>query len=278
MNIPPNSSLLVDGNAYMYRFFYGREPRYNHEGRATHVVYNFMSFARRLVQFQKPRRLVFVFDAPGDNFRHELYSDYKSHRDPMPDELRHQIDDIKQAIRLLGIPLIEMPDVEADDAIASLSTLLSALDERVFIYSLDKDLLQLVNDKVHMVNDRKGIVMDGDFVMDKYGIEPHRIVELLALTGDEADNIPGVAGIGQVTAAKLINQWGDIENIITNAHWVKGVVGNKLRKGTEDLRLSLKLTKLKEDLFSEEILPHIEFVPEDKASIHTFCKQMGFIE
>ena len=260
----------------MYRFFYGSEPRYDQAEQPVHVIYAFMSYARRLLTQFKPSQLVFVFDAKGENFRHELYPEYKSHRDPMPDDLACQIDEIKSAIQLLGVPILEQPDVEADDSIASLANLYASMGEQVYIFSLDKDLMQLVNHKIKMVDDRKGVIMDADYVTDKYGIEPARIVEMLALTGDEADNIPGVEGVGVVTAAKLINQWGNIDNIIKNSHWVKGVIGNNLRRGEEALRLSQELTRLKTDLFDSEVLHQLHLLPEDKYSVFHFCQQKGF--
>ncbi|NNJ72693.1 MAG: hypothetical protein HKP09_05880 [Enterobacterales bacterium] len=276
MQINQHSTLLIDSNAYMYRFYFGSEPRQDHAGNSVHVIYSFMSFARRLLQQYKPERMVFVFDAEGENFRHELYNEYKSHRDPMPEELASQITHIQRALKLLGIPVLEQPQVEADDAIASLANVISARDEQVYIFSLDKDLMQLVNPNVAMVDDRRGNLMDENYVRKKFGIEPERVVEMLALTGDDADNIPGVEGVGQVTAAKLINQWGDIDNILANSHWVKGVIGNNLRKGEERLRLSLKLTQLKIDLYDESIMKQLKLYPEDKVSIHHFCNDMGF--
>jgi DNA polymerase-1 len=276
LQVQPNSSILVDSNAYMYRFFYGSEPRHNQDGNPVHVIYAFMAYARRLLQAFRPEQLVFVFDAPGENFRHELYPEYKSHRDPMPEDLAGQIDHIKQALRHMGIPIVEEHGVEADDSIASLSKLLSDRGDTVYIFSLDKDLMQLINSQVYMVDDRKGILIDSDYVTNKYGIEPARIVEMLALTGDEADNIPGVEGIGVVTAARLINQWGSIENIIQNSHWVKGVVGNNLRRGVDSLRLSQELTQLKTSIFDQSIFHRLHILPEDKYSVHHFCRSMGF--
>lgn len=276
MQIHHNSTLLIDSNAYMYRFYFGSEPRADDAGNAVHVIYAFMSFARRLLQQYKPRRMVFVFDAHGENFRHELYDEYKSHRDPMPEDLANQIMHIKRALKLLGIPVLEQPEVEADDTIASLAKVISGMQEQVYIFSLDKDLMQLVNSQVSMVDDRKSRLIDEDFVRNKYAIDPHRVVEMLALTGDDADNIPGVEGVGTVTAAKLINQWGDIDNILANSHWVKGVIGNNLRKGEDALRLSIKLTKLKDDLFDTTIINELKLYPEDKVAIHHFCHDMGF--
>lgn len=274
--IKEHSTLLIDSNAYMYRFFYGTEPRHCPDNNPVHVVYAFMGYARRLLQQYKPKRLIFVFDADGKNFRHELFSEYKSHRDPMPTDLASQIEPIKKAIELLGIPLIEQPEVEADDSIASLAKVLASESNPVYIFSRDKDLMQLINDHVFMVDEKKQQVIDRDVVFDKFGIEPERIVQMLALMGDEADNIPGVDGIGAVTAAKLINQWGSVDKIVENSHWLKGAVGNNLRRGVDALRLSEKLTQLKIDLYSSDIKESFHLLPEDKYQVHLFCKKLGF--
>ncbi len=277
VNITHNSTFLVDSNAYMYRFFYGTEPRLDPDNNAVNVVYSFMGYARRLMQQYKPKRIVFVFDAHGTNFRHELYPEYKSHRDPMPEDLSCQIENIKQAISLMGIPVMEEPDVEADDCIASLAKIFASRGDKVYIFSRDKDLMQLINNQVFMVDEKKQQVIDSSVVQDKYGIEPEKIVQMLALMGDEADNIPGVDGIGAITAAKLINQWGSIDKIIENSHWVKGTVGNKIRKGVDALRLSEQLTALKTDLYEDAITSSLNLLAEDKYQVYHFCRRLGFI-
>ena len=277
VDIAKNSTFLVDSNAYMYRFFYGTEPRLDPQNNSVNVVYAFMGYARRLIQQYKPERLVFVFDAHGENFRHELYPEYKSHRDPMPEDLATQISHIKEALELLGIPVMEQPDVEADDCIASLAKIFAGLGDSVYIFSRDKDLMQLINDQIYMVDEKKQLVIDRNHVHDKFGIEPDKIVQMLALMGDEADNIPGVDGIGAVTAAKLINQWGSIDKIIENSHWVKGSVGNNIRKGVDALRLSEQLTELKTDLYSDDISTSLNLLAEDKYQVHHFCRRLGFI-
>ena len=129
-----------------------------------------------------------------------------------------------------------------------------------------------------MVDEKKQLIVDRNVVLDKFGIEPEKIVEMLALMGDEADNIPGVEGIGAVTAAKLINQWGSIEKIISNSHWVKGSVGNNLRRGVDALILSEKLTQLKTNLYSDQISERLHLLAEDKYKVHHFCRRLGFIQ
>ena len=269
----PNSTILIDGNAYLYRFFHGSEPRYRKNGEPTHVIYSYMTFLRTCLFRYKPGRLIVVFDAPGKNFRHELFPEYKSHRNPMPDELRAQIKPVKEAITLLGIPLIEIPGVEADDSLASLAVRYAKTGDMSYIFSLDKDLTQLISENIQVVHDRKQLLLDTDFIIKKYGVKPKQIIDLLALTGDDADNIPGVEGVGLKTAAKWLQTWGTVENIIANAHWVKGKVGEHLRSSVDKLILSKELTRIRIDLPLEIDNSEGELIPEDRAGINFFCEE-----
>jgi len=275
-SLKPNSTILIDGNAYLYRFYHGSEPRFRSNGEATHVIYSYMIFLRTCLFRYKPERLIVVFDAPGTNFRHELFADYKAHRNPMPDDLRSQIEPVKQAINLLGIPVIECPDVEADDSIATLAVTYAEKGDMNYIFSLDKDLTQLVSDKIHIVHDRKRLILNSDFIIEKYGVQPKQIIDLLALTGDDADNIPGVEGVGLKTAAKLLQTWGTVENIIANAQWVKGKVGINLRNSIDKLLLSKQLTTIRLDVPLSLEQNSAELAPEDKAGISHFCEQYEF--
>ena len=272
-NLKENSTLLIDGNAYLYRFYHGSEERYKQNGELTHVIYTYMVFLRTCLYKYKPKRLIVVFDAPGKNFRHELFSDYKAHRHPMPDDLRYQIEGVKKAISLLGIPIVEIPKVEADDSLATLAIRFAADEEMSYIFSPDKDLTQLITHNIHIVLDRKRIIINKEYIVTKYGVEPEKIIDLLALTGDAADNIPGVEGVGLKTAAKLLQTWGTVENILTNSHWVKGKVGENLRNSVDKLLLSKKLTTIKTDVVISEEQYYCELTPEDKAGISLFCDE-----
>ena len=189
----------------------------------------------------------------------------------MPDELRMQIEPVKRAISLLGIPLIEIPGVEADDSLATLAIRYAENGDMNYIFSLDKDLTQLVCENIRIVHDRKRLLIDSQFVLKKYGVEPVQIIDLLALTGDDADNIPGVEGVGLKTAAKLLQTWGTVENIIANAHWVKGKVGEHLRNSVEKLMLSKELTRIRIDVPISLDQNEGELTPEDKTGINSFC-------
>ncbi|PCJ46597.1 MAG: hypothetical protein COA74_13355 [Gammaproteobacteria bacterium] len=275
-SLQPNSTILIDGNAYLYRFYHGSEPRFRGNGEPTHVIYSYMMFLRTCLFRYKPERLIVVFDAPGTNFRHQLYAAYKAHRHTMPDDLRSQIEPVKRAITLLGIPVIEIPNVEADDSLATLALNYAKKGDMNYIFSLDKDLTQLISDKVHIVHDRKKLILDADFIKNKYGVYPDQIIDLLALTGDDADNIPGVEGVGLKTAAKFLQTWGTLENIIANAHWVKGKVGDNLRKSIDKLLLSKQLTTIKLDVPLSLGPNEAELTPEDKAGIRKFCDEYEF--
>ena len=272
-NLKENSTLLVDGNAYLYRFYHGSEERYKQSGELTNVIYRYMVFLRTCLFKYKPKRLIVVFDAPGKNFRHELFSDYKAHRHPMPDDLRYQIAPVKQAVALLGIPIVEIPKVEADDSIATLALRYAVNEDMSYIFSPDKDLTQLITPNIHIVLDRKRLIIDKDYIVAKYGVEPEKIIDLLALTGDAADNIPGVEGVGLKTAARLLQTWGTVENILANSHWVKGKVGENLRNSVDKLLLSKKLTTIKTDVSISEEQHYCELTPEDKVGITQFCKE-----
>ena len=272
-NLQASSTILIDGNAYLYRFFHGSEPRYRSSGEPTNVIYSYMVFLRTCLLRYKPSRLIVAFDAPGKNFRHDLFPEYKSHRHPMPDDLRVQIKPVKIAINLLGIPIIEIPGVEADDSLATLAVRYASNGDMNYIFSLDKDLTQVISEKIQVVHDRKRLVLDSEFIINKYGVNPEQIIDLLALTGDAADNIPGIEGVGLKTAAKLLQTWGTVENIIANAHWVKGKVGEHLRNSVDKLTLSKELTRIRTNVELNLGQNGGELIPEDKAGINIFCEE-----
>jgi len=276
-NLKTNSTLIIDGNAYLYRFFHGAEPRYTSDGKATHVIYSYMVYIRTCLSRYKPKRLIVVFDAPGKNFRHALFPAYKEHRNPMPEELASQINASKSAIRFLGIPVVEIEEVEADDTIGTLAKYYAEQGEMTYIFSIDKDLTQLVTENIHIVHDRKRLILDRDAVIEKFSVPPELIIDLLALTGDDADNIPGVEGVGIKTAAKMIQTWGSVENILANSHWVKGKVGDNLRNSVDKLTLSKKLTTIRLDVLVEVTNNCLELIPEDKFGIRKLCTKYEFI-
>jgi DNA polymerase-1 len=199
---------------------------------------------RRLLVDYQPDALAVVFDAPGKTFRHEQFADYKAHRLPLDPELVQQIEPLHACIRALGLPLLQISGVEADDVIGTLTRQATAQGLPVLIVSGDKDLAQLVDDQVRLLDTMKNVITDAAGVEEKFGVPPARIVDWLALVGDASDNIPGVSGVGKVTAAKWLSQYGSLDALIADAAHITGKIGDKLRAGLAQLPLSRRLATL----------------------------------
>ena len=236
-----NTLYLVDGSSYIYRAFHALPSLTNSSGEPTGALLGVANMLRRLLKDAVTDNIAVVFDAKGPNFRHELYDQYKANRPPMPLELRQQIEPIHEIVRLLGFPLIQVPGVEADDVIGTLANRAGAEGIECVISTGDKDMAQLVNDHVTLVNTMTNTWMDSDGVVQKFGVTPAQIVDFLALTGDKSDNIPGVEKCGPKTAAKWLNQWHDLEGVMANASDMKGKIGQYLRDALEILPLSQDL-------------------------------------
>ncbi len=191
--------ILVDGSSYLFRAFHALPPLTNSKGLNTGAAKGVIGMLKRLQADNPNDQLVVIFDAKGPTFRNEIYSDYKANRPPMPEELREQIEPIHNVIRAMGLPLISISGVEADDVIGTLSEMATAEKRPVLISTGDKDMAQLVNDYVTLVNTMTQVVLDRDGVVEKFGVPPELIIDLLALMGDSVDNIPGVAGVGEET-------------------------------------------------------------------------------
>ncbi|MGD8384554.1 MAG: DNA polymerase I [Lysobacterales bacterium] len=235
---------LVDGSSYLYRAYHALPNLTNSQGEPTGALLGVANMLRRLVNTAQSRNIAVVFDAKGPTFRHEMYADYKANRPPMPTELRQQIEPVHDIVRLLGLPLIEVPGVEADDVIGTLAAQAAAAGTDCVISTGDKDMAQLVNDRVTLVDTMKDTHMDAEAVKKKFGVEPDQIVDFLALTGDKSDNIPGVEKCGPKTAAKWLNQWRDLEGVMAHADDVKGKIGENLRAALDILPLSKALATI----------------------------------
>ncbi len=246
---PANASplILVDGSSYLYRAFHVPELQSltASSGQPTGAVYGVVNMIRKLLSKEHPSHIAVVFDAKGKNFRHELYSDYKANRPPMPDELRVQIEPLHAVIRALGLVLISEPNVEADDVIGTLASQAVDQGHEVLISTGDKDMAQLVNDQVTLVNTMTNAKLDTAGVEKKFGVAPHQIIDYLALTGDKSDNVPGVPGVGPKTAAKWLNEFGSLEQIASQADSITGKIGEKLRAHLEQLPLSHELVSIR---------------------------------
>jgi DNA polymerase-1 len=246
--------ILVDGSSYLFRAFHALPPLTNSKGMNTGAAKGVIGMLKRLQADNPADQLVVIFDAKGPTFRNDIYSEYKANRPPMPEELREQIEPIHNVIRAMGLPLISISGVEADDVIGTLSVMAAAQRRHVLISTGDKDMAQLVNDYVTLVNTMTQTVLDRDGVIEKFGVPPELIIDLLALMGDSVDNIPGVAGVGEKTALALLQNLGGVSDIYTNLESVPELpvrgaksLGDKLLVSQEMAELSYVLATIKTD-------------------------------
>lgn len=239
-----NPCVLVDGSSWLHRAFNALPALSTKAGEPTGALYGVLNMLRRLLADYHPDYLAVVFDAPGKTFRHEQFADYKAHRPPLDPQLVQQIEPLHACIRALGLPLLQVVGVEADDVIGTLTKQATAKGLPVLIVSGDKDLAQLVDERVRMLDTMKNVMVDVAGVEQKFGVSPALIVDWLALVGDTSDNIPGVPGVGPVTAAKWLRQYGSLDELVANAAAVTGKIGEKLRAGLEQLPLSRQLATL----------------------------------
>lgn len=247
--------LLVDGSSYLYRAFYAMTHLSAPDGTPTNAVYGVLNMLRRARAEIPHDYCACVFDAKGQNFRHTLFADYKATRPPMPDDLRPQADILPELVRLMGWTVLKTAGVEADDVIATLAKNAEAQAWRVIISTGDKDMAQLVNEHITLVNTMSGETLDSAGVLEKFGVAPHQITDYLSLMGDKVDNVPGVEKCGPKTAAKWLAQYGSLENLSANAEQISGKVGEHLRLALPQLPLSKQLVTLKTDVDLQDELP-----------------------
>ncbi len=268
--------LLVDGSSYLYRAFHALPDLRNSAGEPTGAVRGVLSMLRRLESDYKAEYRACIFDAKGKTFRDDWFPDYKSHRPPMPDDLRAQIEPLHEAVKAEGWPLLVEEGVEADDVIGTLTRQAVEAGWEVVISTGDKDLTQLVQPGVRWVNTMSEEVLDSDGVTAKYGVPPERIIDYLALVGDTVDNVPGVEKCGPKTAVKWLTEYGTLDNLIANADKVGGKVGENLRKHLDFLPLGRKLVTVVTDLplpVGPADLPARE---DDKAALASIYRRMEF--
>ena len=240
---------VIDGSSYLYRAFHAMPPLSTSSGKPTGAVKGVTNMLINLKKESEGSPIIVVFDAKGNTFRNDIYKEYKANRPPMPDELREQLEPVKSICRAIGFPLIEISGVEADDVIATIASMAKDKKYKCVISSLDKDLMQLVEDpNITMMNTMKHIIFNEEKVIEKFGVKPCQVRDMLALTGDSSDNIPGVPKVGQKTAAKWLNEYGDLEGIKKNAESITGVVGENLRNSLNDLDRNVELVSLKKDV------------------------------
>jgi DNA polymerase-1 len=275
-----NRLILIDGSAYIFRAFYGLPPMSRKDGTPVNAVFGFTNMLVKLIEDYRDEKLIVIFDAARENFRNKIYKDYKANRGETPEDLIPQFDLIKKCVSAFNIPQLEIEGFEADDIIATYSVEASKINIPSLIVSSDKDLMQLVNEKVQMLDPMKNKKIGINEVIAKFGVEPNKVVQIQALMGDKVDNIPGALGIGPKIALELINEYGDIESLIKNADKIKQEKRrNIIKSSVSDIRVSLKLVTLDKEmklpLHIEEIKPFAEII-NNKKSINDFLQEQGF--
>jgi len=242
--------ILIDGSSYLYRAFHALPPLTNAHGEPTGALFGVVNMLRATLK-AKPDYLAFVSDAPGPTFRDALYDQYKANRPPMPEDLRSQVEPMLAIVGALGFPILRVPGVEADDVIGTLAVQAQALGIEVEISTGDKDMAQLVNPHITLVNTMSNTVMDSAGVMEKFGVRPEQIIDFLALTGDTVDNVPGVPKCGPKTAAKWLAEYTTLDGVVANADKIGGKIGESLRAALPQLPLSRELVTIKTDVALE---------------------------
>jgi DNA polymerase-1 len=268
--------VLVDGSSYLYRAFHAMPGLNNSSGQPTGAVYGVVNMLKRLLNDYQGAQIAVVFDARGKTFRDDLYAAYKANREAMPNELRSQIEPLHQTIKALGLPLLAIAGVEADDVIGTLAVQAANQGLHVVISTGDKDMAQLVNKQVTLVDTMKNQTMDIEGVKKKFGVKPGQIIDYLALIGDTSDNIPGIPKVGPKTAVKWLAEYDTVANIIAHAEEFKGKVGENLRSAIEQLKLAYKLVTIKLDVELEQSAEQLKSIPQDTVQLKKLYADLEF--
>ena len=274
--LPDNPLILIDGSSYLFRAYHALPPLTTTRGQATGAIKGVINMVRSLIKEYPESPIAVVFDAKGKTFRCDIYEQYKAHRPPMPDDLRSQIEPIHEIIKAMGLPLIVVPGVEADDVIGTLAQQATAQKRDTLISTGDKDLAQLVNEHVTLLNTMTKEVLDIDGVKNKFGLGPEQIIDYLGLMGDKSDNIPGVPGVGPKTAVKWLEEYGTAEQLIERADEIKGKAGENLREHIEQLRLSRELATIKCDVELDIGLEDLRHIDVDKEALLSWYLTLEF--
>lgn len=268
--------ILIDGSSYLHRAYHALPELANSHGEPTGAVYGVINMIRKLINDYEPEYIAVIFDSKGKNFRHEIYPEYKATRPPMPEDLRQQIKPLHNVIKAMGLPLLIIDGVEADDVIATLTHNAVKAGMQVLISTGDKDLAQLVNNDVVLVNTMNNVAMDVEGVAKKFGVTPEQMVDYLSLIGDSSDNVPGVPMIGPKTAVKLLQEYGSLDNIVKHAHEIKGKVGENLRQSLVTLPLTRKLITVKYDVKLDCQLQDLKRQQQDTEKLIELFKRLEF--
>ena len=272
----PKPLILVDGSSYLYRAFHALPALANSKGFPTGAIYGMVNMLRRLLKDYQPEYMAVVFDAKGKTFREEIFAEYKAHRPAMPDELVRQIEPLHEIIRALGLPLVMIEGVEADDVIGTLATIATAEGMESVISTGDKDLAQLVNEHVTLINTMTNTRLDPESVKEKFGVSAEQIIDYLALMGDTSDNIPGVPKVGPKTAVKWLQEYGSLDNLVAHAGDISGKVGENLREHLPQLPLAKELVTIKLDVPLSVALADLCIQAPNKKALMDFYKEMEF--
>ncbi len=272
----PELLILVDGSSYLYRAFHALPNLTTSTGRHTGATFGVASMIRKLITEHDPAYMAVVFDARGKTFRHDMYPEYKATRPPMPPELREQIDDLHRIIKAMGLPLVSVEGVEADDVIATLARQARKRGLATLVSTGDKDIAQIVDDDIELIDTMSDKRYDAPAVVEKFGVPPDRIVDYLALVGDKSDNIPGVPKVGPKTAVKWIREYGSVEELVRHAGDIKGKVGESLRESLAQLPLSRSLVTV-DDAVDVGLAP-TDLLPgePDTAALRDIFKELEF--
>ncbi len=274
--------LLVDGSSYLYRAYHALPDLRSPDGFPTGAIHGMVAMLKRALQDVQPEHAACVFDAKGDTFRNEWYPQYKAQRAPMPEDLARQIEPIHEVVKLLGWPVLMVPGIEADDAIGTLARIAAQTGHEVIISTGDKDLAQLVDAHVTLINTMSNEKLDAAAVNAKFGVPPERIIDYLTLMGDTVDNVPGVEKVGPKTAAKWIAEYGSLDGVIAAAGAIKGVAGENLRKALAWLPMGRKLVTvvtdcdLSRDIAGFPALDALALKPVDRSGLLDFYARFGF--
>ena len=275
-NSSENPVILIDGSSYLYRAYHALPPLMNSKNQPTGAIRGVISMIKKILSDHPSSPLAVIFDAKGKTFRHEMYKEYKANRPPMPEDLVKQIEPINSIIKALGIKLLSVEGVEADDVIGTLANEASKLGLYTIISTGDKDMTQLVNEHIRVVNTMSGELLDENGVERKFGVKPELIIDYLSLVGDTSDNVPGIEKVGPKTAVKWLVDYGNLDKIIKNSEKIPGKVGENLRNGLDQLRLSRELVTIKKDVPLEVSIKNLSVGEEEKELLKTIYTELEF--
>ncbi|HVU49366.1 MAG TPA: DNA polymerase I [Polyangia bacterium] len=270
------SLYVLDALNFLFRAFHALPPLKTTKGEQTGAIYGLCQMLLKIEREERPTHLTCVFDAPGENFRSQIYSSYKAHRPPMPPELVPQVSMVRTVVEAFGLTTLEVPGYEADDVIAALARVGTAAGMEVVICSSDKDLLQLCTDDVSILDTMKNRRLGPEAVREKFGVGPEQVGDVLALMGDSIDNVPGVPGIGPKTAAELINKYGSLDALLEHAGEVKGKRGEALVAAKELVRTSRELVRLRDDVPLPKTLPELHRIDPDRERLRALFHELEF--